>query len=280
MKAAKFDYVRAASLQQAIGELNDGDKTVKPMSGSQSFGPMLNLRLARPGRVVDVSRLDALRTVSADKQGIRIGAAVTHAEIEDGRHEALRHGYLQYVAGGIAYRAIRNRGTIGGSLAHADPAADWPLALSAIDARLELSRAGATRTVRNSEFMLGAFTTLLQEGELITAVLLPPLGPSMRWGYHKLCRKTGEFAHASAAAAFDPAIGLAKVVLGALDGPPRVLEALAVDIARRGAAAASAQALEEAVAQAMPGADAIDRSMHLAALQRCLRLALGTALEE
>jgi aerobic carbon-monoxide dehydrogenase medium subunit len=271
MKAARFEYVRSASLNEALALLTDG----KPMAGSQSMGPMLNLRLARPSRVIDVSRIADLRGVSETDDAIRIGASVTHAEIEDGKHAPLRHAYLQHVASGIAYRAVRNRGTIGGSLAHADPAADWPLALSALDARIELSKAGATRIVRASEFMLGAFTTLLEEGEMITAVLLPKLGATLRWGYYKLCRKTGEFAHASAAATFDARTGLARVVLGALDGPPASLDALAKAIAQGGASAATRDALEAAVAAAMPNADHIERKMHTAALERCLAQAFG-----
>ncbi|MDR5782301.1 FAD binding domain-containing protein [Caballeronia sp. LZ065] len=273
MKAAAFDYVRPASLPEALRELSDA----KPISGSQSMGPMLNLRLARPSRVIDVSRIADLRSVTESGDFVRVGAAVTHAEIEDGKHELLRHPYLQHVASGIAYRAIRNRGTIGGSLAHADPAADWPLALSALDARLEVAKAGGARQVRASGFMLGAFTTLLEEGEIITAVLLPKLGPTLRWGYYKLCRKTGEFAHASAAAAFDARSGLARVVLGALDGPPAALDELARQIAQRGPSAVTEDALAQAVAGAMPNADSIDRSIHAAALQRCLAQALGDA---
>ncbi|VVD62968.1 carbon monoxide dehydrogenase [Pandoraea aquatica] len=274
MKAARFDYVRKANLSEALAELQ-ADGGTKPISGSQSMGPMLNLRLARPARIIDLSRLDELRGVVETNDAIRVGAAVTHAEIEDGKFPLLRHAYLQYVAGGIAYRAIRNRGTIGGSLAHADPAADWPLALSALDARLELSRAGATRIVRAADFMQGAFTTLLDDGEIVTAVLLPKLSASMHWGYHKLCRKTGEFAHASAAAVFDAPSGLARVVLGALDGPPVALNELAASIAQKGPSAATQQALESAVAGAMPNADGIDRKMHTAALNRCLAQALG-----
>ena len=98
MKAAAFEYVRAISLPDALKELT----RAKPISGSQSMGPMLNLRLARPGRVVDVSRIADLRSVSDAGDHVRIGAAVTHAEIEDGKHAQLRHPYIQHVAGGIA----------------------------------------------------------------------------------------------------------------------------------------------------------------------------------
>jgi carbon-monoxide dehydrogenase medium subunit len=241
------------------------------------MGPMLNLRLARPTRVVDVSRVAELRSVSVVGEFVRVGASVTHAEIEDGKYEPLRNAFLQYVASGIAYRAIRNRGTIGGSLAHADPAADWPLAFSVLDARIELASAQGTRQVRASEFMQGAFTTLLQEGEIISAILLPILGVTLRWGYYKLCRKTGEFPHASAAAAFDAQTGLARVVVGALDGPPAALDALARAIAQHGPSAATQEAIAAGIAGAMPNADTIDRSMHQAAVERCLAQAFGSS---
>lgn len=278
MKAAAFEYVRANSLPEALREFGESSLGTKPISGSQSMGPMLNLRLARPTRVVDVSRIDELRSVTAVGDMVRIGAAITHAEIEDGKYELLRNGFMQYVASGIAYRAIRNRGTMGGSLAHADPAADWPLALATLDARIELAKAGGRRQVRASEFMLGAFTTLLEEGELISAILVPKIGTTLRWGYYKLCRKTGEFPHASASAAFDAQTGLARVVVGALDGPPTALDELARSIAQQGPGAATPEAIASGVASVMPGADAIDRSMHEAAVERCLAQAFGSVL--
>ena len=275
MKAAAFEYVMPHTLAEALREIGDVKAGAKPMSGSQSLGPMLNLRLTRPRRVIDVSRLDALRSVSVEEDVIRIGAAVTHAEIEDGKHEPIRGGCLQQVASGIAYRAIRNRGTIGGSLAHADPAADWPLALAALDARVELVSAEGIRQVRVIEFMIGAFTTLLADGELIAAVLVPKTGAGLRWGYHKLCRKTGEFAHASAAAAFDAQTRLARVVVGALDGPPVCLDALSRAIAGQGTGAATTEAIAAGVAGAMPNADGIARKMHAAVVARCLAQAFS-----
>jgi len=277
MKAAAFEYVRAGSLPEALREVGDPSIGAKPISGSQSMGPMLNLRLARPTRVVDVSRIDELRSVTSVGDMVRIGAAITHAEIEDGKYELLRNGFMQYVASGIAYRAIRNRGTMGGSLAHADPAADWPLALATLDARIELAKASGRRQVRASEFMLGAFTTLLEEGEIISAILVPKIAATLRWGYYKLCRKTGEFPHASACAAFDAQTGLARVVIGALDGPPTALDELARSIAKQGPDGATPEAIAAGVARAMPSADAIDRSTHEAAVERCLAQAFGSA---
>ena len=123
MKAASFDYVAPRDVAEAVAAL--ASEGARPISGGQSLGAMLNLRLVRPRLLVDISRIDALRGVEDRGDSLWIGACVTHAEIEDARGSLPRSGMLRAVAGGVAYRAIRNRGTIGGSLAHADPAADW-----------------------------------------------------------------------------------------------------------------------------------------------------------
>src|SRR5690554_880534 len=140
MKPSSFAYQRPASLSEAARLLGQTAGVVKPMGGGQSLGPMLNLRLVRPNLLIDVSGIDELRGLAAQPDGFRIGGAITHAEVEDGALDALLESspslaaMLRYVAGTIAYRAIRNRGTLAGSLAHADPAADWVLAMSALDA--------------------------------------------------------------------------------------------------------------------------------------------------
>ncbi len=275
MKAAKFEYSQPAELAGALQLLADLDAPgpIKVMGGSQSMGPMLNLRLTRPNKVVDVSRLAELRTVQAKGGTIRIGAAVTHAEIEDGVHAVLRGSMLQYVAGGIAYRAVRNRGTIAGSLAHADPAADWVLTLSALAADIELQSAGGKRTVPMDAFMLGAYTTQLREGEIIAAVTVPQLDAGARWGYYKFCRKTGEFAEASCAAVFDPQRKRARIMLGALDGAPQPLPGLARLVATTGQVPAS-DVIAQALAQV--GDDPVKQQMQLAAVTRCLQQALMT----
>jgi len=276
MKAASFEYIRPATLDDALAALASpsGGAAAKVMGGGQSLGPMLNLRLARPRQVVDVSALPALRSVARDGEWIRIGAAVTHAQIEDGIHPLLRGGLLQSVAGGIAYRAIRNRGTVAGSLAHADPAADWVLAMTALGAQVEIASAGAKRSVPMERFMHGAYTTDLAEGELITAVRVPVLGDSACWGYTKFCRKTGEFAEASCCAVFDPARRVARVVIGALDGAPRALPALAAQVARSGSLPGR-EAVVAAVAEAAPGKDAVDRKLMATAVERCLQQTLN-----
>jgi carbon-monoxide dehydrogenase medium subunit len=200
---------------------------------------------------------------------------VTHAEIEDGDHALLRDTPLPSVAAGIAYRAVRNRGTIGGSLAHADPAADWLVVSVAFGANIEISSSAGTRTVAAEAFMLGAYTTVLAEDDVISAVLFPAASPSMRWGYSKLCRKTGEFAEASCAAYFDAARGVARIAIGALSGAPKVLVEFAAAVASGGAPAATSEAIAAAVAIAMPDHDIVDRQLHAVAVERCLTQIFG-----
>lgn len=276
MKAAAFDYHRAESVDHALALLREHAGRAKLMSGGQSLGPMLNLRLARPAVVVDISAVPALRQVSEQGGRVRVGAAVTHAEIEDGRYAALRGHPLQRVAGGIAYRAVRNRGTVGGSLAHADPAADWVLAMTALGADIELAGAAGSRSVPAQDFMQGAYATAAGEDELIAAVHVPRGGADARWGYYKFCRKTGEFAEASCAAWFDPASRTARIAVGALDGAPRVLPGLAAAVAAEGPAAASAPRIAQALEEVMQDKDAVHRKLHAAAVARCLAQALGS----
>jgi carbon-monoxide dehydrogenase medium subunit len=275
MKAAQFDYIRATSVRHAIDALRAHPGQAKLMAGGQSLGPMLNLRLARPAVVIDISGIEALRAVERDGDTICVGAAVTHAQIEDGVHDALRGSPLQQVAAGIAYRAVRNRGTVGGSLAHADPAADWVVVMAALGARVELAGVDGVRVVDADALMQGAYTTAVQDDELIQGVRVPAAGAQSRWGYYKFCRKTGEFAEASCAAWFDPGSGQARIALGALDGPPRLLPALAVRVAQNGAAAVDAATIAQEVAAVMPDRDESHRQLHAAAVARCLAQVTG-----
>lgn len=276
MKAASFKYVMPATLVETLRALARPDGQAKLMAGSQSLGPMLNLRLARPAQVVDVSRLDELRSVELVEGRVRVGASVTHAEIEDGCFELLRGHPVQEMAARIAYRSVRNRGTVGGSLAHADPAADWILAARALNALVEVRAfEQAPRLIKMQDFMLAAYTTSLAEGEVITALHLPRLSAQARWGYYKFCRKTGEFAEASCAVYFEPASATAQIVVGALDGAPVALETLASEVARSGLAVASEAAIDAALKGAIEQLDTLGRRMAGAAIVRCLAQAFG-----
>jgi carbon-monoxide dehydrogenase medium subunit len=215
MKAAAFDLASPATLAEASALL--AQPGAMAMAGGQSLGPMLNLRLARPATVVRLAGIAALAGASEDARSVTLGALVTHAAIADGLVPDPGLGVLARVADGIAYRAVRNRGTIGGSLCHADPAADWVTVLTALDATAVTS---AGRTIPMQDFILGAFRAALRPGELLTAVRIPRLRPGARWGYGKACRKPGEFAHAMAAVLIDDGM---RLVIGATGGRPVLL---------------------------------------------------------
>jgi carbon-monoxide dehydrogenase medium subunit len=268
MKPAPFGYQRARSIDDAFAALSAaGDDDVRVVAGGQSLGPMLNLRMVRPTLLVDIHRIDALRTVCVASDGsIRIGACVTHAELEDAAADGPLSGpggdFIRHVAGGIAYRAIRTRGTIGGSLAHADPAADWPCALAALGATIELAGAGGTRRVPAASFGRGLFETALEPGEIIVWVELPA-APVSAWGYRKHCRKTGEFPHALAACVDRPSAGgqpdgRIQVWLGATGGAPVAITLERSKVAGLPEPAAERRsALRSMVAALLP--EAIDR---------------------
>ncbi|MGH7102247.1 MAG: FAD binding domain-containing protein, partial [Acetobacteraceae bacterium] len=138
MKPVDFDYARPETLAAAIDLLAAGDGGAKAVAGAQSLGPMLNLRLVQPQLLVDVTGIPDLAGTREEAGWLVIGAAVTHAELEDNRGRDRTRAVIADIAFGIAYRAVRNRGTIGGSLAHADPAADWLVCATALGARLVL----------------------------------------------------------------------------------------------------------------------------------------------
>lgn len=226
MKPVAFDYVAPREVGAALAALSS--EGAKLIAGGQSLGPMLNLRLVRPRLLIDISRIDALHAIEDRGNSLWIGAGATHSAIEDELD-----GMLQTVAAGIAYRSVRNRGTIGGSMAHADPAADWPLALIALGATIHVQSAAGRRCIPADSFMLGAFTTGLADAELIEGIEVPKPSAMARWGYYKFCRKTGDFPEASGAVMLDPERRVANVVVGALNGAPRHCEVLELGLAQR-----------------------------------------------
>lgn len=271
MKPVAFDYTRPSDIDSALQILAGSNGNARLVAGGQSLGPMLNLRLARPSLLVDIARIPELRTIEEDHRSWRIGAAVTHAEIEDGQTPLGGEGFLPEIARQIAYRAIRNRGTIGGSLAHADPAADWPLALAALDAEVEVRGPRGQRRIKADRFMSGPFVTALVETDIIIAIHVPRPGPAIRSGYFKLCRKAGEFPIASAAVVVDD--GKGRVFLGALPDKPRSLPSLALQLAETGIDRITTATLAEAVSSAVPDIDSIDLRMFVGCLTRAIEQA-------
>jgi carbon-monoxide dehydrogenase medium subunit len=223
MKAAPFAYERPSTVNAAIALMAETHGAAKIMAGGQSLGPMLNLRLVQPELIVDITGLAELKQVDRDRDELVIGACVTHGDIEDGRIPDVTRGAMQRVASNIAYRAVRNRGTVGGSLSHADPAADWVSALPALGAKVRLRSPKGHRDIAVEDFMTGALESALAANELVESVHVPAMRASARWAYVKACRKPGEFAHAIAAVLIDPEAATARVVIGAIEAPPIVL---------------------------------------------------------
>jgi carbon-monoxide dehydrogenase medium subunit len=224
VKPASFEYLRARSIAEAVSALAQADGGAKLMAGGQSLGPMLNLRLVQPRLLIDIAGIPELATVAADGDGLRIGACVTAANIEDGRAPTQAAPMLPRIAGGIAYRAVRNRGTIGGSLCHADPAADWVSALAVLGATCVIADGRASRRVPARDFLTAAFETALAPSEVLEAVIVPKVSRRARFGWHKVSRKTGKFAMAIGAVLWDPEHDLFRAVIGATHGKPIVVE--------------------------------------------------------
>lgn len=264
MKPVGFDYVRPASLLEAV-ELLTQDPQAKIIAGGQTLGPMLNLRLAQPSLLVDVTRIPDMTVIADTGDAVAFGACVTHAAIEDGRAPDHWNGFLRSVAAGIAYRAIRTRGTIGGSIAHADPAADWVSCFLALGADVIVVGRDGPRTTPLRLFLRGALETALADGEIVTGVRLPKISKQARTGYAKICRKTGEFAEAIAAVVDDPQSGLRRCVIGATQGLPVVLEADSFP-----ALDASTEAIKQRIASAGYAGDAYALTLHAVAVQRAL----------
>ncbi len=222
MKSADFRYRRPASVAEALQILDSEGPGAKLIAGGQSLGPMLNLRVVQPTTLIDISALSELRRAGVEGDDLVLGACVTHADIEDGRAGAELGALMARIAGGIAYRAVRNRGTIGGSLCHADPAADWVTVLPALGAVAVIRGLRGERRLPVEAFVAGALTTALEFSEMLIAVRVRRPHPQSLFGYAKSCRKVGEFSKASAAILVEPGAMEGRVALGALDGAPRV----------------------------------------------------------
>ena len=266
MKPAAVDYVRPKSLAEAVALAADKGRESQLMAGGQSLVAMMNLRLADPDRVIDIARLPELLAVSEDGTSVTLGAAVTHAAIEDGAVPDASKGLMPHVAAGIAYRAVRNRGTLGGSLALADPAAEWPAVMAALGAEIIVSGPAGRRTIAAGDFATGVYETLLEKGDIVESVRIPKLPPSARWGFVKLARKEGAFASALAVAVKDGS--MARVALGAANGPPLMLEEAARRLSQGSAdRAAIAADLDRAAER---GFDEFQRTLHEAAAMRAI----------
>jgi len=194
----EFEYASPASLQEALQLIADGSGKI--LAGGMSLIPMMKLRLASPGSVVDLSRVPGLNQISESGGLVHIGAMATHHEIETSPVTRSQCPLLAEAAASIGDIQVRNRGTIGGSIAHADPAADYPAALLALEAQVRLVSSSGDRTVSVAEFFQDAFTTAIEPGEIVTGLLVPAEESSEGYKYEKAPHPASGFAVVGVAA--------------------------------------------------------------------------------
>ena len=200
MKASAFRYVCPPDVAGVLRALRD-DPDAKIIAGGQSLVPMMNLRLARPGALIDIDRMDGLARIFEDVDSLIIGALVRHRRLERDPDVARRTPLLREVARHIGHVGIRNRGTLGGTLAHADPAAELPLAMVALAATVHVeSLDRGRRTIPAVDFFDSLYTTALADDELVTWIRVPARRPRQGWGFAEFARRPGDFALAGAAA--------------------------------------------------------------------------------
>ena len=179
---APFEYACPATLSEAVALLASHDGEAKPIAGGQSLMPMMAFRVAQPSLLVDLRKLPGLNKITIDKDGVRLGAMVRWRDIEDDARLARAHPLLKAAIAHVAHYQIRNRGTVGGSLAHADPAAEMPGIAVTCDAEISVMGKAGARTIKAADFFQGALTTALKPDEIITEVHLPawPGGAALR----------------------------------------------------------------------------------------------------
>lgn len=199
MRAASFEYQRPERMDEALELLAQAGEDGRVLAGGQSLIPLMTLRLSRPRYVIDINRLTTLSFLAKEDGRLRIGALVRHHILEQSPIVAAHCPILAAAAGVIGDRQIRSRGTIGGSLAHADPAAELPMVMLALDGEIIARRRDGTRTIPVSEFFVTYMTTALEPAELLTEIRLPLFGSGGRWGFSELAFKPGGFAVGAAA---------------------------------------------------------------------------------
>jgi CO/xanthine dehydrogenase FAD-binding subunit len=200
MKPANFDYHDPTSVDEALGLMAQFGDQARPLAGGQSLVPLMNFRLIRPAHLIDLNGVNELSYLRADNDMLRIGATTRQRELERSAEVAKRWPLLRDAAAFIGHIQIRNRGTIGGSLAHAFPSAELPVAMVTLDASFILRSTGNQRTVRAEDFFLSYMTTAIEPRELLVEISVPSLLTNAGWSYQEVSRRYGDFALAGAAA--------------------------------------------------------------------------------
>lgn len=237
MKPAPFRYRAARSLEEAAATLAAEGDGAKLLAGGQSLVPMLNFRLVRPALLLDLNRIPGLDGIAETAEGLSIGAMARHRALETSSLVARHFPVLAAAMPLIAHLAIRNRGTLGGSIAHADPAAELPMLALLLDARIHTHTPAGPRTHDAGSFFVSALATALRADEIVTRIDLPFLPPGSGWGFEELARRHGDFALAAVAVTLSAAQGRMRRVRIALMGVGDTpLRAHAAEAALEGAA--------------------------------------------
>ena len=233
MKPPAFEYSCPTTLAEAIAILAEGDGDAKVIAGGQSLMPLLAFRVAAPKRLVDLRKLPDLDRIKIGADGVRLGARVRWRDIEKDARLRTAHPLLVEAISHVAHYQIRNRGTVGGSVAHADPAAEMPGIAVACDAEIVATGKDGTRVIAADDFFISALTTALTPDEIIVEVRLPAWPAGRKWGFQEFSRRRGDFAMAAAAVFYDQDAGGRAVnahvgVIGVGDRPRRLASAEAV----------------------------------------------------
>jgi len=277
MKMPPFEYACPTTLSEAVALLASRNGDAKALAGGQSLVPMLAFRLAAPSLLVDLRKLTELRNIRISDNGVALGAMVRWRDIEDEERLARAHPLLKAAVTHVAHYQIRNRGTVGGSIAHADPAAEMPGIAVTCEAEIAVVGKAGARAIKAADFFIGALTTALEPDEVIVEVRLPAWPRQRRWGFEEFARRRGDFAMAAAAVFYDTDEGgkarnVHVGVIGVGDRPLRLAEVEAVLSGRVIDEAVVAKA-EVAAAAAVDPQDDIHAS---AAYRRAL---VGTMVE-
>jgi aerobic carbon-monoxide dehydrogenase medium subunit len=285
MKPAPFRYFAPTTVEAALDLLAEHGEDGKVLAGGQSLVPAMNFRLARPQVVVDINRIPALDYVREAEGRLQIGALARHARFEAPVATGALGPLLPRVARHIAHLPIRVRGTFAGSLAHADPASEWCLLATTLDAEIAVISRRGTRSLRPDAFFVGALTTALAPDELLTEIRLPLLGGEWRTGFVEFSRRAGDYALAMAAVLLrldGSSIVEARIgVGGATDRPHRAVAAEQLLTgsdggrdAARASADAAARAIEHPLEDVQAGAD-YRRDLVRAMIERAVAQAIG-----
>ncbi len=224
MKPAPVDYAAPTHLADALALLADPDREAVVLAGGQSLVPMMNLRLARPDLLVDLGRIEGLDGIDHQGDRLVIGAMATKRAVEESPVVRRVHPLLHAATHHVGHPQIRNRGTVGGSMAHADPAAEYPAVAVATDAELRVVGPGGERTIAAADFFVGYLTTAMEPGEVLVEVSFPTMAAGQGWAFEELARRHGDFAMVGTAVTvdLDPAgsVATARIVVFAVGSTP------------------------------------------------------------